>query len=866
MHSKRIAAIFVLLLMLGGVVLASGHQIVFDPSKNLYHFWIESTTDEVYDLKYTKSVDQGYIFGQTQTLYSYTQEVAQFDTHIDHNKYFLSFIEGGALYLASSTDFGKTFSPPLLVSEKARHPSLAIIDDSILLAWEDDDTIKIATSESKANILFAEPSTLTITDEVLSSPRLITGDSIKISFLSSDPKTGLHKIIYSNLDGSNSDIVYQSLDGLVGLRIQETADGLIFLWKKSYFERYETHLRFYFGEKILGKARIIPAEEEPLAILFREEKPLLVTTNEVGLSFEEINYFRPAAPKIISPAPNRAVNLSNTQLIIETAVDEALLCKIELSPEVNFTASQTTRYYLLCTQETNAFKLPAGLPDGTYYLQASVSDGLFASQFSDPVEFIIDNLPPEISALETQQSLGKVTFQGEISEPGAFITINNQPVSFESDTQFVSTFGLSSEINLFTFTLSDEAGNLNILTEEVTYNAASPEITVEKPEPADWYKPGSTILIEASVFDLQEDIEDATEAQVTINGQILDDTLGYDAEEKSLFGFITLPEDTQDGEHTASINLTDQAGNQGGTTFTVKIDTSPPIFAADGECFGNSNDKINLPIVDQGAGVDPGGTIIKIMGSSFEGEVSVEAQSITLIPTYPLLEGSYEVEVYPRDMIGNTGEATSFSLVIDTTPPKLSVPDTYETQTSQSKITLQAQIEDDYPVTVNIYNNQKTILSEPLEGPDYSKEINLFHGENDIKIEAVDQAGNISSANLEVFSSSAMGSSLISNCSHGPNPFSPTRRLPGAYSTHGNGMVFSYSLSQPADVKIMIYDITGTLIWIKEIQNSASGVTAWNGVDQFGKMAGNGIYPYLFLAKSGGVTETRRSKIIVYHQ
>lgn len=76
-------------------------------------------------------------------------------------------------------------------------------------------------------------------------------------------------------------------------------------------------------------------------------------------------------------------------------------------------------------------------------------------------------------------------------------------------------------------------------------------------------------------------------------------------------------------------------------------------------------------------------------------------------------------------------------------------------------------------------------------------------------------------------------------------------------------MVFAYTLAKPADLMIRIYDITGTLIWVKAIPNTSSGVTAWDGVNQFGQMSSNGIYPYFFSAAKDGLVETRKGKIII---
>jgi hypothetical protein len=865
-----------IILILLGCLLFTGlaraddqRKIVLDATGNLHHFWIISTTEESNQLQHSKSIDQGSSFDQPQTLYAFTREVTSFDIQANQNNFLFAFTTGEALYLTHSTDYGQTFSAPLLFSERSKNPSLAVKNDLVVMAWEEDGIIKICSSEGEV-LHFDEPRSLIITGEALSSPALLIDNSsnIHLCFLSKDPNNLLNKILYAKLDGTEPKEIFQSLDDLIGLKIQETSWGLLFSWQKSYFGRYESYLcpSFDFGNNF-GKINILPIEKEVLAILFKADKPVLATY-DYALSFEEVDFTPPPAPQVLSPVMFTAVNSSDFILSYNNQGVEALLCQIDLSPSNDFPLSDTLSFTQLCTEETNEFEFPAPLEDGTYYLRIDSFDGLSTSLPGQTIEFKIDNTPPEIVSLEAKCAEGELTFKGEISEASAWLSINHELVPLEAGTRFESQYKLETQDNFFTFILSDEAGNLTVTTEEVGYNAASPEITVVEPGTIDWFKPGSTILINASVFDLQDDIEDQVEAQVMIKGEVQEDTLFYDQEEKSLFGFITLPSDLNDGEHAASIILADKAGNRGSEYFGIKIDNSAPFLNKNQaeSVFSNSEVSLTLPVADLGAGVDPAGTLVKISGASFEGTVSVEPQSITLAPTFPIPEGSYEVEVLARDLIGNTGEALCFGLTIDTTPPQISLLGSYETQTRENKIRLQAKIEDSSPLTVNIYNNQSKIDTVSLSDSNFSREISICQGQNEIMIEAQDQAGNLTSANITTYGSFASASSLIASCVHGPNPFSPTKRLPGAFSAQGNGMLFSYNLSQPADVKIMIFDITGTLIWTKKIDNSASGVTAWNGVDQFGRTTSNGIYPYIFSATAGGNTETRRSKIIVFHQ
>ncbi|MBU0671468.1 MAG: hypothetical protein KJ732_00400, partial [Candidatus Margulisbacteria bacterium] len=544
------------------------------------------------------------------------------------------------------------------------------------------------------------------------------------------------------------------------------------------------------------------------------------------------------------------------------------LLAVELSTDTNFSSRATRRFSQLISQiinESIELSLPNDLLDGAYFLRASLFDGIRYSQPSQATSFSIDTLPPAIFSLEAVRTTMQIVFKGSVNESPAWLWVNNAPVTLETNGSFTNQHQLTPGNNLFTFILSDEAGNTAYLTEEVFYNPASVEISVLSPGASNWFKPDSTIMVDAQVIDLQGSIEDGSEAEIAINGKKLDSPLIYDQEEGSLFGFIALPAELADGAHPASIILADTAGNQSQANFIINIDSSPPQVTqpAKTACHTNSHTVITLPLSDQGAGLDLSGTIIKLIGVSFEGTVSAEADGLVITNNQQLLEGTYEVEVLPRDLVGNTAEAVVFSVIVDTTPPLLTIDSQIEARISQDKLQIEGNVNDKYPALIKVSNRLTETKSFALNGNHFSVVVKLASGNNDIIIEAADQAGNTASETVRTFFSGQTSSKLITSFVHGPNPFSPVQDLPGAFSTQGKGMVFSYALAQPSDIKIRIYDITGTLIWVKELNNASSGVTAWSGIDQFGQITANGIYPYFFSVSANGINESRKGKIVV---
>ena len=79
-----------------------------------------------------------------------------------------------------------------------------------------------------------------------------------------------------------------------------------------------------------------------------------------------------------------------------------------------------------------------------------------------------------------------------------------------------------------------------------------------------------------------------------------------------------------------------------------------------------------------------------------------------------------------------------------------------------------------------------------------------------------------------------------------PNPFRPR---------HGEGTTFKYQLASDASISIIIYDITGRLLWQRVYSAGSQGGrinfndVLWNGINDFGDYVPNGAY--IFLITSG---------------
>jgi hypothetical protein len=80
-----------------------------------------------------------------------------------------------------------------------------------------------------------------------------------------------------------------------------------------------------------------------------------------------------------------------------------------------------------------------------------------------------------------------------------------------------------------------------------------------------------------------------------------------------------------------------------------------------------------------------------------------------------------------------------------------------------------------------------------------------------------------------------------------PNPFK---------SKQGEGTTIIYDLSSDTGTKLIIYSITGSVVWQKSFDPGSAGGKAgqnnvfWDGKNDFGDYVGNGMYIYLITSSS----------------
>ncbi|MFH0886925.1 MAG: Ig-like domain-containing protein [bacterium] len=488
-----------------------------------------------------------------------------------------------------------------------------------------------------------------------------------------------------------------------------------------------------------------------------------------------------------------------------------------------------------------------------------------------PYSFFADSQVPAISisypGAKDFIDQSPVYIKGSLNEPNTILSIKGTMIPIDKNLQFTCPIDLSEMESEITFVATDEAGNVNAFIYNLHYRPKAPMIAFTEPNASLWFRKGSTIYFEASIVDLQNDVQDEAEAELRFGNRILESSLIYDKEKNIASGFITLPKDIIHGKNDFILYLRDAAGNLGQASAVVQIDEMSPHYAVSlsNLLYTNTADMVALPIIDEESGIDKNGCSITVSNAtaSIEGSLKEDDNTLYFVPQKALPDGAYRFNIKTKDIAGNYSDAITFNLNIDTTLPVINVvsPASYQIDTPSVNISgnitelklssLQIKVNNENPKTLSFKDNG------------FSKTLFLEKASNDISLIAEDAAGNISTRSFTVTTTNPMaaGDLNISSFLPCPNPFDPFKEPINLY----------YTLSKDASIQFFLYDLTGTLIWKKDITLSdpSGGITgdnqiSWNGMTDFGEIIGNGVYLLRVIANDGaGKIAQARTKVIV---
>lgn len=604
---------------------SSSPTILEDPQdKLLYLWWMEKG-----DLKITFSRNAGLTFEKATTLKNAPQI-----TDIQAQKGILQILavkDEKLLYLRSA-DRGANFSPVKVLNETlplAGRPTLLAATDKLEIDFISGNKIYRLISID-GGLSFLPAAELYSTDNILSGLLATTEDLYWVERQTSGQ---------AEIRGLGRRTVFTSPREITSLEAVTTDLNAVILY---FYSAGNYHY-----------------------VLRGKERKIISPALSASFQLLPIENQKPAAPVILSPSNDLKTNAAGLKVAFSASDpdNDPLNYKIELSWDTAFPLDKTFTYL---TPSLEA-EIPLTFPDGKYYLRAVAEDGIITGPYSQMLTFSLDREVPRVVINSprpgTITNKSDLEFSGTVTE-NCELKLNGSPVTLNG-LNFSKAAALSRGENRLIFKAQDAAGNASEEAITVYFNENAPVLTLSHPQAGDWYKKKSTVLIEAMVADNQGDIEDEQDAALFIDDILQKQSLVYSRSDSRLSELLTLPEDLSHGVHQIKIELTDSAGNLGRVEGSLNIDDSPPRVIERSLTF--SKDKIVIPIVEEGSGLDAASSLVKVTLASVEvrGTVKKENQNLVFIPTQPLMNGSYVISVTPRDAIGNLGATSNLSAVFD---------------------------------------------------------------------------------------------------------------------------------------------------------------------------------------------------------
>ena len=265
-------------------------------------------------------------------------------------------------------------------------------------------------------------------------------------------------------------------------------------------------------------------------------------------------------------------------------------------------------------------------------------------------------------------------------------------------------------------------------------------------------------------------------------------TLTYNSSSGAYEATLTAPGKTSFNETGGVYVVTAEATNMAGTAvtktanLTVKETVKPVITISspsNGAHISSNQPNIVFTVTDEtnGSGVKIDSLSVKIDGSAITSGITKTAitngYSVTVTPS-TLSDGSHTVTINCADNDGNRATEKSTTFTVDTVPPVLNVtsPDA-GLITNKSTVVVAGTTNDatSSPVTLTVNGNTVSVGSDGS----FNTTVALSEGENTITIEAVDQAGKVSTVTRTVTYDSS--TPVIESITITPNPVNTSESM-----------------------------------------------------------------------------------------
>ena len=300
----------------------------------------------------------------------------------------------------------------------------------------------------------------------------------------------------------------------------------------------------------------------------------------------------------------------------------------------------------------------------------------------------------------------------------------------------------------------------------------------------------------------------------------------------------------ENGTYTVDTMVTDKRGNKAAAKwqFTVELDVTPPSITTTSP---HGVIRLDRPIVSVSASDDHSGVnTIEVMVADKENqlingitEVHADKTSANFMPSAPLKDGTYTVDVNVTDMRGNQASSKwQFTVELDTIPPSVTITRPAQEHTENRRPIISATYTDDLSGVDG--QSIKLWLDDDLVDPDevsitqvmFTPSSDLEFGQHTVKLEVSDTAPTPNMAVQEwSFFVERIG---IANARNYPNPFEGDTTI-------------AFRLSRQASVTVRIYDFTGRLVAepaTNLLEEAGPVEIAWSGDTSAGDNLARGVY------------------------
>ena len=396
------------------------------------------------------------------------------------------------------------------------------------------------------------------------------------------------------------------------------------------------------------------------------------------------------------------------------------------------------------------FTPTTALPEGDYTVEATAKDAAGNTTSATPDDFVVDTTPPDISIdkpVVTNDTTPAITGKAEAGSTVDVVvkdkngtTVAQGPATVNPDGTW--SFTPSTELPEGEYTVDatakDPNGNTDTATpEKLVIDTTPPEVSINPPvdtndttpELTGKTEPGSTV----DVVIKDKDDKVVAEGPATV-----------DPEGNWTFTPTTpLPE----GELTVEATAKDPAGNgKDAAPEELVVDTTPPEITIDKPVVTNNT---KPEVTGQ---VEPGSTVDVVIKDAANNPVASGPATVnpdgtwTFTPTTPLPEGELTVNATATDPTGNPTDAAPEELVIDTTPPEITIDPPITTNDLTPEIKGETEPGSTVDVVIRDKDGKPVAEGTATVNPDgswsYTPTVDLPEGKYTVDATAKDPAGN----------------------------------------------------------------------------------------------------------------------------